>query len=277
MSTAQIGGLAVGEIAMATKDEIRALLLTTLRQRDVKEEAQSAPGSLGSKAPTSEDPLIRQAMSEGLLSRSTAAQGEEGQGADGAHGPLVVTKAGRAWLRRMAAAADPFQEQHQERQMIGLPGPRRTNDTGPIMVNVASGPLLWLRHRTDRKGEPLISEAQFRAGQRFAAELEKGAVTAGYARGLTLGQDRVDGGRGALGTSEALSDGALTARRNIDRATAFLGKDLSKVAIDVCFYEVKLADIEKRHGWPVRSAKVVLAIALDRLACHYGYSTEVET
>lgn len=253
---------------MAMKDDIRALLVKILRQRNVENGEEHALGV--DQVLALDNPIVQDAINAGLLRFQvpTGSQGTKSQ--------LRVTKAGRAWLRRMAAPSDPFQQQHQDRQIVDLEEPGKSAGTSPLTVNVAAGPLLWLRHRTDRKGEPLISEAQFRAGQRFAAELEKGAITTGYACSLSLGEERVDGGRGRNGTAEALSDIVLTARRNIDKATAFLGQDLSKVAIDVCFYEVKLADIEKRQGWPVRSAKVVLAIALDRLACHYGYSTRME-
>lgn len=41
--------------------------------------------------------------------------------------------------------------------------------------------------------------------------------------------------------------------------------------ITTFFLNVGLVEMEKKLGWPNRSGKLVLQIALQRLAQHYGY------
>jgi hypothetical protein len=138
-----------------------------------------------------------------------------------------------------------------------------------LLVNDAESPLAWLHRRKDRDGTPLVDHDGFVAGERLRADYTRG----GLVDGLTSNwrdRERVSGG----GARRDLSDSALAARRRVEDALASVGPELSGVLIDVCCFLKGLEQVETERRWPARSAKVVLKLALSRLATHYRPVTE---
>ncbi len=183
------------------------------------------------------------------------------------NGRFTLSDEGLSWLRRQRAGAEPFLEQHQLREAAyrNVGGARR-----PVIVNEAESPLGWLRKRKDRDGTPMIDTPQFEAGERLRAEFERGQlapnVTSNWEGAAHSRRIR----RAAPSAAAGLSDEALSARQRVVRALEAVGPELAGVLIDVCCHLVGLRDAEKSRGWPQRSGKVILKIALTRLARHYG-------
>lgn len=137
-------------------------------------------------------------------------------------------------------------------------------------VDGNESPLAWLRRRKDKDGTPMISAAEFEAGERLRADFTFGQLMPSTtARWSPVGAG--DGRpRGAANSAAELTDNALAARERVQRALEAVGPELAGILVDVCCFLKGLEDAEKAQGWPLRSAKVVLQLALQRLARHYG-------
>ena len=180
----------------------------------------------------------------------------------------MLSEAARSKLRRGEGTdADAFRQQHQIRRMAEreIGGARR-----PVLVNDGESPLGWLRSRKDRNGQPLIGDPQFEAGERLRADYwfahMSPRVTANWSALAPAERSR----RGAPSDPAALRDEVLAAKERVMRALMAVGPESSGVLVDVCCELKGLEEAEKANGWPQRAGKVVLQIALTRLARHYG-------
>lgn len=135
-----------------------------------------------------------------------------------------------------------------------------------VDVNTAESPLTWLFHRRDAKGARLISEIEFAAGERLRRDFE----TSAHSPRLTMRWDTEPRGDGRHFGLLAASEPALAARDRVHAALTAVGDDLAQILMKVCCLDSGLEAAERALGWPQRSGKLVLKIALGRLAAHYG-------
>jgi hypothetical protein len=94
-------------------------------------------------------------------------------------------------------------------------------------------------------------------------------VTANWSNFLSEGSGR----RGSPDHGAEIAANVIAAKERVRLARKAAGPDLAGMLIDVCCYLKGLETAEKSGGWPQRSGKVVLQIALRQLARHYGFVT----
>lgn len=171
-------------------------------------------------------------------------------------GRHVIAPAGQALLAR--AGEDGFAAQHRLMQA----GRSDDADGGhAVRVNMAESPLTRLKFRA------LIDDHQFAAGERLRRDYTLGQLTPRM--GVDWSAPVVMGGRGS--GADMLSDVVIAARQRMNRALKAAGPGLADLLFDVCCQLAPLEGVEAARGWAKRSARVVLTIALDRLAGHYGF------
>jgi hypothetical protein len=77
------------------------------------------------------------------------------------------------------------------------------------------------------------------------------------------------GDRGGFRGDVGMAEGPRAARDRVAAALRDLGPGLADVVLRVCCFLDGIEAAEQRMGWAARSGKIVLRIALQRLARHY--------
>lgn len=158
------------------------------------------------------------------------------------------------------------------RQRSGASRGRRTGCAESMSpgFNAMESPLDWLARRRDRDGKSLISAIEYDAGERLRRDFTLAQMTPS----VTLNWSRIltGGGAGSRGIEHQtdMRASVIAAELRVRHALAAVGPDLSGILIDVCCLLRGLKACEKATGWPQRSGKIVLQIALRQLARHYG-------
>lgn len=125
-----------------------------------------------------------------------------------------------------------------------------------VTVNLRESPLGWLAARG------LVSARQLEAGERLRADYERAQLAPSVTMRWVA---RVDGGGGIDPTTAQVD-----AKRRFDGAIAAAGPGLADVLWRVNCAGEGLPDAERALGWPARAGRVILLLALDRVADHYG-------
>jgi hypothetical protein len=181
----------------------------------------------------------------------------------------ALTKRGRATLKAGKALLEATASTGNVRKAR----PEAPGGASDDLAERAGTVLGWLRKRVNQKGEPLISEAEVAAGARFRSDFFRANSLPQTTARLSLEAEVRSPSAGADNGLADRMDRLVQARERVMRALAAVGPELGEILIDTCCHERGLTSIESARGWPQRSAKVVLTIALRQLAEHYGYAT----
>lgn len=177
---------------------------------------------------------------------------------------LALSVPGQSYLRRAGSpdAEAAFLHQHREVTSAVI---QTDMGTKRVRMDADESPLDWLRRRKDRNGEPMIDEAAYQAGERLRTDI----MLAGLLPGVTARWDAMPSSGGPSSPSDA-TDRMVAARQRIRHAFDAVGSDFADLLMDLCGFLKGLELIERERQWPQRSAKIVVRLALARLAEHYG-------
>ena len=150
-----------------------------------------------------------------------------------------------------------------ERELTPI-GPRRGRTlrggraVRTVTVNLAESPLVWLHARGH------LSERLLDAGEKLRADYERAQLSPS----VTMRWDPV---RSQSTGTDGLSptERQIAARQRFDGAITAAGQGLEDILWRVVCAGEALPAAEKTLGWPARSGKLVLRIALERVADFY--------
>jgi len=148
-----------------------------------------------------------------------------------------------------------------ERPIAGdAAGPVKKRPARSVTVNLTESPLGWLFARGH------VSRRQFDAGERLRVDWERGQLAAR----VTMTWDAAPVARSRGGSAQVDLNGAqLDARRRFEAAVAEAGPGLADILWRVVCAGEGMRDAETALGWPARAGKLVLGLALDRVADYY--------
>ena len=148
-----------------------------------------------------------------------------------------------------------------ERELTDV-GPRRRGGTlqrrHSVTLNLGESPIGWLHARGH------LDDRLFEAGERLRADYERAQLSPGVTMRWDPVRIRSTGDQGLNATERQVA-----AKARFDGALAEAGKGLGDILWRVVCACEALPDAEKALEWPARSGKLVLKLALDRVADFY--------
>jgi hypothetical protein len=178
---------------------------------------------------------------------------------------FALTDEGLAASFRLGRGDQGFADQHRLLEVVPPPdglGP------GAALRNLREDPLALLARQEG--GGFAVARSAIAAGERLRRDIHQASLPPK----TTSNWDRLVVDGAGPGGGLTLSEAQAAARARVNAAMRAVGPDFSGPLMDLCGFSRGIGEIEKGLGLPVRSGKVVLALALRALARHYGFSDE---
>ena len=130
-----------------------------------------------------------------------------------------------------------------------------------VTVNLAESPLGWLFARGH------VTRRQMEAGERLRSDWERAQLNPQ----VTMSWDAAPIARSRGGSAPGidLNGSQLDAKRRFEAAVDQAGPGLADILWRVVCAGEGMRDAETALGWPARAGKLVLSLALDRVADYY--------
>ena len=128
-------------------------------------------------------------------------------------------------------------------------------------VNLAESPLGWLHARGH------VTTRQFEAGERLRCDWERAQLQPQVTMRWDAAPTRR--GRGGRGVESDPSTSQIDARQRFAAAVDSAGPGLADIVWRIICAGEGMRQAETALGWPARAGKLVLGIALDRIADFY--------
>ncbi len=176
-----------------------------------------------------------------------------------------LTDEGLAHVRRAASVVDRFRRQHQHvvRKSIST----QEGEFVDTEADIGRSPVRRMDAAARATGAKSFSHRALLASEKYCTDCERAQAGPRVTADWSSASSRTK--RGATGQG-GFTESQRSAHRRAEAAEKALGPGLSDVARAFCIDGRSLSAIERSFGWPRSSARVVLGLALERLADHYG-------
>ncbi len=146
-------------------------------------------------------------------------------------------------------------------QGVAANGASRARLTKSVTVNITESPLGRLFSRG------LLSQRQFDAGERLRSDWERALLSPRVK--MSWDAAPIARGRGGAASSPDPRGAQIDARKRFDEAIEFAGPGLCDILWRIVCAGEGMRDAETALGWPARAGRLVLTLALDRVAAYY--------